>query len=141
MQIKAEEAGHAQREEDAELRRRAEQEQLRVRQQRLEVDHRADADEQQKWEQLVADAGVKQQADDADLVAVHILLRDDAGERDVDENRAEADREQQSRLHLFGDREVNQDTADTPHHDMLPGDVEHVGKKKVHKVHGVQPFH
>ena len=57
--LKAEQARHRQREEDAELRRRAEEQQLRVGQQRAEVDHRADADEQQQREKLVRDARVE----------------------------------------------------------------------------------
>ena len=50
----------AEREENAELRRRAEDHELRVVQQRLKIDHRADADEQQEREQLVRDPRVKE---------------------------------------------------------------------------------
>ena len=79
----AQEAGKTEREEDPELRRRAEQHQLRVAEQRLEVDHRADADEEQQREKLVGDTRVEQQINDALFRAGGVDLRDRAGKRQI----------------------------------------------------------
>ena len=69
-----EEAREEEGEEDAELRRCAEEHQPRLLEQRAEVYHRTDADEEQQGEQLVGHSGLKQSRDGADGVA----LRDSA---------------------------------------------------------------
>ncbi len=84
-------------EENAELRRRAEEHELRLFQQRAKIDHRADADEQQQREQLVGHTCVKKRVDRANGFA----LCDGTGQRQVDEDGTEAHRQQQARLHLF----------------------------------------
>ena len=58
FELKAEQAGQRDGDEDAQLRRRAENQQVGALQQRAEVDHRADADEQKEREELVCDTGV-----------------------------------------------------------------------------------
>ena len=122
--IKPDRRRHDDGQEDARLRRRAEQEQLGIGEQRAEVDHRADADEQQQRERLARlDADLKQPLDDAVGLA-HALrdLVDDAGHRQVDQDRAEAHRQQQRRLVLLLDRQPDQQPADKVHHHLLPGD-------------------
>ena len=74
----------------------------RLFQQRAEVDHGADADEKQQREQLIRHTGVKKRADGADGSP----LRDGPGQRQIDKDRAEAHRQQETRLHLFGDGQV-----------------------------------
>ena len=109
-QLKAEQARHRQREEDAELRRRAEEQQLRIGQQRAEIDHRADADKQQQREKLVRHARLKQ--------GFQHFHR--AGVRQVAQDAAKAHRQQQRRLHLLADSQIDHHAADDPHRDHLP---------------------
>ena len=131
-----EQPGQHQRDKDAQLRRRAEQHQPRLFQQRAEVDHGTDADEEQQREQLVGHAGVKKRADRANGLA----LCDGAGHRQVDKDRTEAHRQQQARLHFFGDGKVDQQAADDPHDHHLPGEVAEVceqpgkGLQDLHKL-------
>ncbi len=108
-----EHGGHAQREEDAKLRRRAKQHQLGVGQQRAKVDHRADADEQDQREELVGDAGVEQRGQRA-------LGADQVGVGNVDQDRAKADGQQQRWLHVLFDGQVDQQRADGPHDGDAP---------------------
>ena len=61
-QVEAEQPGQHQRDKDAQLRRRAEQHQPRLFQQRAEVDHGTDADEEQQREQLVGHTRVEQKS-------------------------------------------------------------------------------
>ena len=128
LQVKAQKGRQAEREEYAELRRRAEDHQLRIGQKRRKVDHCADADEQKQREQLVGDARAEEHIDDAGLCA----LSDRAGERQVDQNRAEAHGQQQRRLHVLGDGQIDQHAADDPHDRLLPGDVEDVREQFQH---------
>ena len=118
VELKADEPGDHEREEHAELRRRAKEHHLRVGEQGAKVDHRADADEQQQREQLRRDAGVVERLDG---LAVH--------KRQVDEDRAKAHGEQERRLHLARDGEIDQHAADGDHHALLPGEVGHVGEQ------------
>ena len=120
FEVEPEERGKAQREEDAELRRRAEDHELWVRQQRLKIDHCADPNKEQQREQFVRDTGVEQHVDNADLRDAVVHLRDGAGHGQIDKDRAESEREKQRRLHVFTDGEVDQQAADTPHDDLLP---------------------
>ena len=119
---------------NAELRRRTEQHEPRLFQQRAKVDHRADADEKQQREQLVGHTGVKKRVDRANGFA----LCDGTGQRQVDEDGTEAHGQQQARLHLFGDGKVDQQATDDPHDHHLPGEVAEVceqpgkGLEKLH---------
>ena len=101
---------------------RQEQKQLGIGKQRTEVDHRADADEQQKRKGLAClNAGFKQPLDDA--VRLSDALRhlvEHPGKRQIDQNRAEAHRQQQRRFILLGDRQPDQPPADRIHHRLLP---------------------
>ena len=110
---------------NAELRRRTEQHEPRLFQQRAEVDHGADADEKQQREQLIRHTGVKKRADGADGSP----LRDGPGQRQIDKDRAEAHRQQETRLHFFGDGQVNQQAADDPHDHHLPCEIAEVGEQ------------
>ena len=129
-----EQPGQHQRDKDAQLRRRTEQHEPRLFQQRAEVDHCADADEKQQRKQLVGHAGVKKRVDRANGFA----LCDGTGQRQVDEDGTEAHGQQQARLHLFGDGKVDQQAADDPHDHHLPGEVAEVceqpgkGLEKLH---------
>ena len=91
------------------LRRRAEKQQLRVCQKRPEVNHRADADKQQQREKLIRHACVKQCIQHLDRARV----------RQVAQDAAKAHRQQQRRLHLLADCEINHHAADCPHDNHL----------------------
>ena len=129
-----EQPGQHQRDKDAQLRRRTEQHEPRLFQQRAKVDHRADADKEQQREQLVGHTGVKKRVDRANGFA----LCDGTGQRQVDEDGTEAHGQQQAWLHLFGDGKVDQQAADDPHDHHLPGEVAEVceqpgkGLEKLH---------
>ena len=107
--------------ENTELRRRAEQQHFRVRKQGAEVDHRADADEQEKrhgfrrfntdMEQPLQNAVCRN--------AAHRLVQH-AGKRDIHENRAEAHGHEQGRFKILCEGEIDQQAADGEHHELLP---------------------
>ena len=90
-------------------RRRAEKQQLRVCQKRPEVNHRADADKQQQREKLIRHACIKQCIQHLDRARV----------RQVAQDAAKAHRQQQRRLHLLADCEINHHAADCPHDNHL----------------------
>ena len=138
--VKAEQRRHRKREENAELRRRAEQHQLRILQQRFKIDHRADADEQQQREQLVGDASAEQNVKRTGLRHALIHLRHRAGHWQIHQNRAEAHRQQQRRLHLFFDSQIDKQRADRPHHHLLPLQIRQIRKNR-HTVSSQQGFH
>lgn len=97
--------------------------QLRIGEQRTEIDHRADTDEQYQREKLIGDTGVKQDGQRAALRdTVHELI-DRAGQRQIHENRAEADRQKKRRLHILFDREIYEHPADYPHDRLLPAEI------------------
>ena len=121
VQIK-EDARQADGEENAELGGCAEQHQPGLFQQGAEVDHGADADEQQQGEQLVRHTCLEQHRKGAFGVA----LGDGARQGQVDEDGAEAHRQQQAGLHLFGNGQVDQQAAYDPHDQHLPGQVPEV---------------
>ena len=126
--VYAEEHGrNAEGEKDTELRRRSEEHQLGVGKDRRKVDHGSDSDKQNQREQLVRDSGVKQGAERSRLPchSVHDL-RNGARQRNVDKNGAKAERQKQSRLHVLLDGKKDQQTADQPHHNVLPGDVQKI---------------
>ena len=90
---------------------------------RLKIDHGPDANEQQQREQLVRDARVEQHVQNADLLHAVDGLRDRAGQRQIDQDRAEAHRQQQRRLHIPFDRQIDEDPADQPHDRLLPVEI------------------
>ena len=106
-----------------------------IGQQRPEVDHRADADEQQQRERLARlNAGFKQPLDDAVCLA-HALcdLVDHARHRQVDQDRAKAHGQQQRRLILLFDRQPDEQAADQVHDHLLPRDGKQALIQKFHK--------
>ena len=110
VEREAERQREHQRAEDPELAGGAEQHQPRVLEQRAEVGHRADADEDQQREQLVADAHAGR-----GCVSMPVGL-DERRERQVGEDGAGADRQQQHRLVVLRDRQVDEQAAGR-HHD------------------------
>ena len=90
FQGESQKARQAQGEKDAELGRRAKEHHLGIGQQRPEIDHGADADEQQKRKQLVGDARVKQYVNRPMLHAGGIGLVHRAGPGQVYQDRTEA---------------------------------------------------
>ena len=141
LQRKAEERRHAQREENAELRRRAEQHHLRIGEKRRKVDHRADADEEQQQKNLIRDAGIKEHVQRA--LGQHAVqcLRHRTGIRQVDQDGTEAHRYEKSRLHFFPDAQVDHDAADHPHDDHLWRDISDVAKEVQNFFHcAIPPF-
>ena len=124
VELKSQQGRQPQGEENTELCRRAEDHQLGICQQRLKIDHRADADEQQQRKQLMPrDAELKQMGDDPRR----------AGIGQVHQNRAEAHGQQQRRLHLLDDGKINQRAADDPHKHLLPCQKRQVFYKHFHK--------
>ena len=123
---KAQKGGQTEGKEDSELRRRTEEHELRIIQQRLKVDHGPDTDEQQQREQLVRDPRVEQHVQNADLLHTVDDLRHRAGHRQIDQDRTEAHRQQQRGLHIPLDRQIDEDPADQPHHRLLPGEIAYI---------------
>ena len=106
--------------ENAKLGRRAKDQQFWIGQQRAEVDHGADSDKQDQREQLVGDPRVEQGRKRALLYpTVHRLVYG-TGKRNIDQNGTKTQRQQQRRLHIFGNRQVDQQTADGPHDPVTP---------------------
>ena len=126
--VKAQQRGQAEGEEDAELCRRAENHQLGIGQQGREIDHGADAHKQQQREQLIGNARVKQDIQDAHLGDAVNDLRHRTGQGQVDQNGAESDGQQQRGFHLLFDGQIDQQGADDPHDNLLPLDVEHISE-------------
>ncbi len=82
--VETEGEGEQQGDKDAELTRRAEQDDLGVFQQRLKIGHGADAEKNQQGKNFGAHAGIVKKTNKAAL-GHHFR------ERDIDQNRAEAD--------------------------------------------------
>ncbi|MNN41287.1 hypothetical protein D3C81_1553970 [compost metagenome] len=97
--------------EDAELRGSAEQQGLRVGQHRPEVGHRPHAHEDQQRKHAGRQADFIEQVQDAHAFG-HVR------HRDVGENAAETDGDQQQRLEALADRQVDQADAHR-HHQRL----------------------
>jgi len=110
----------AQREEDAELRRRAEEHQLGIGEQRRKIDHRADADEEQQRKELRRDAHVEQPVQRALLEHLAVLLCNCSGHRQVHEDRAEAHGQQQRRFHVLLNCKIDEQPSQQPHDDLPP---------------------
>ena len=106
--------------ENSELRRAAQDKELGIGKQRPEIDHGPDADEQQDGHGFAGfNANAEEGSDDAQAL-LPFAAADDRGKGNVDENGTEAHRQKKSGLHVFLDREEDQDSADDPHHDVLP---------------------
>ena len=88
---------------------------LRVLEQRPEVRHRADADEDEQREQLVLDARLVQDGEQP-------VRADDRGERQVRQHAAGGDGQEQQRLVVLDDREVQEQARDREHDHGLPGE-------------------
>ena len=100
-----------------------------------EVDHRADADEQQQRQCFAGlDGCLEEPLDDALALADALdHLVEDAGARQVDEDGAEAHRQQQRRLIVLLDGEVDEREAHEVHHALLPRHGSKAVKQKAHK--------
>ena len=106
---------------DTKLRRRAKNHQLGIGKHRPKVDHRANADKQDQREQLIGNAGIEQCSQSTLChLPVRTHLVDSAGKRNIDQNGAKAQRQQQRRLHVLGNRQVDEQAADGPHHPVAP---------------------
>ena len=124
LQLKPAERGQNQGQEDAELGGRAEEKQLGVGEQRPEVDHGADADEQQQRKNFGRlDAYIEQPLYDA-------VFPKHAGFRQIDQNGTEAHGQQQRGFHLLFDGQEDEQAADDPHDRLLPGDLGNVLPQK-----------
>ena len=127
MKIREEYTGHAQGKENTELGRSAEQQQTGIGEQGAEVDHSADADEQQQGEQLGVDTGLKK---DVQHVAYAGALK---CHRQVAEDSAEAHGQQQSGFHVLGNSQIDQHAADDPHDYHLPFDSQKTLNQTFHQ--------
>ena len=123
--------------EDAELCRGTEQQALRVGNQRAEVGHGTYAHEDQGRVQAGLDADVEdiQQAAVMDNVREAELARDvgvpelgviHLGAREVGEQHAEGDTDQQQRLKLLYQPQIQQHAGDRDHQDLTPVVEQHV---------------
>ena len=124
LQVKAHEGGGTDREENTELSGCAEQEHDRLGKQGAEIDHGADADEQQDGHCLRGlDSHIEQPFHNAGYLsdAGHLLV-DHAREREIYQNGAEAHRKKQGRLIFLLNGKINEQGADQIHDDLLRGD-------------------
>ena len=110
---------------NAELSRCSKKHQPRFFQQRPEVDHGTNADEEQQRKQLVGHSRFKQSRDGA----FRIALCDCTGKRQVHQHCAKAHGQKQARFHLLCDCKVDEQRTDPPHHDHLPGQISKIGKE------------
>ena len=111
--IKADQQRQPQGQKDAELAGRAEQEDFGVFQQRAEVRHCADADENEQGEKLVGYAHVVNGPQKS-------FLAHQAGQRDVNQDGPEADGDQQQRLDVLFDAKIQHQASDRNHHRVGP---------------------
>ena len=122
--------------EDAELGRRAEEDHAGILQQRREIDHGAYGDKDQHREQLVLDSGVEQHRQEA-LGTQHAgrgAARDLIDHRrQIGQNRAEADRQQQGGFIVLLDGQIDQYAGNDKHHQRFQAlrreEIQHAGKK------------
>ena len=134
LNLKAQQGCQDDGEENAELRRSAEEEHLRVGKQRPKVNHRANANKQQQRERLGGlDAHLEQPLDDAMGFpgTLHHLV-EHAGAGQVHQDSAEAHGQQQRGLVLFFDGEPNEHCAHHIHDYLLPGDGQQAFPQEFH---------
>ena len=122
--------------ENAELRRRAEEDHAGVLQKGRKVDHRANGDKNQHREQFIFDARVEQYRQKA-LRAQHTgrgAARDLIDHRgQIGQDRAEADGQKQRGFIVLFDRQIDQHAGNDEHHQRFQSlrreQVQHAGKK------------
>ena len=119
LHLKSEKRSQAQCKEDTELGGCTEDHKLRVGKQRSEIDHRSDAYEEEEREEFICDPVIEQDGDGAFLDCTVHGLCDGSGQGQVDQDRAETDRQKQRRFHFLLDGEIDQDPSDDPHDDLL----------------------
>ena len=113
--------GGTQREEDTELCGCAEDHQLRIRENRAEVNHRADTDEQISGNSSLL-IPMLNKVDSAPIScspfsSVWVTAPEKGN---VHHDGAEAQGQQQGGFHVLFDGEIDQNRADQPHDDVLP---------------------
>ena len=111
--------------EDTHLGSRTDQDQPGLRDQRGKVRHRTDAQEDQRRVPAHLDALIQGVEDGAVLVDADVETRE---HRDVADDHAEADRDEEQRLPFLEDGHGDEGNADGDHGNVLPG---HVGKARV----------
>ena len=99
----------------------AEDHQLGVRQQGLKIDHGTDADEQHQREQLCTLNTNREQGIQNVLYAGPFHS---CGQ--IHQNCAKSHGQQQSRLHFLCNGQINQQSADGPHNDLIQLQVHHI---------------
>ena len=104
----AEDHGKTEGYEDADLRRRSQEERVRIGNQRTEVRHRADAEEDQRRKDFVGDAEVDRLHD------VH-LFSEEARLRKIRQDTAKSDRAEEQRLELLGKGQIKKHESDENH--------------------------
>ena len=144
MEVEAQQDRDDDGQEDTGLSSGAAQEQLGVGQQRTEVDHGADADEQQDGHSLTGlNADLKQPVDDTGGLAQRLaVLIDNTGQGQVDQDGAEAHGHQQRGLKSLLDGQVDQHRAHHIHNSLLPCDGEDAAyqKRKIHVISSLYVF-
>jgi len=105
-----------QRQEDPELTRSTQQHKLRVLQERSKVGQRTDPDEDQQREHFVAHAHLVQNLQ-------HPVFGNQRRQRQVGEQTARANRQQQQRFVVLDDRKIEQDKRHADHDQRLPCDA------------------
>ena len=125
-QVKAQQRGHGDGEEHAELSRRAKEQQLGVGKHRSEVDHSADTDKkQQRHGFRGVNAHFKEPIDDSFyLTGPCHGLGEHPGHGDIDQDGAKAHGQKQRRFHFLLHRQPDEQAADDIHHHLLPSDRE-----------------
>jgi len=108
VEVEAEQQRQDQGAEDAELSCCTEQHHPGILQQRSEIGHGADADENQQREELVVHPGFLQHRE-------HAVVGDHRRERQIGENRPGADGNEQHRFVFLDDRQIDQEAADRDH--------------------------
>lgn len=121
LQIKAHQCGGADGKENTKLGGSAEKEHNGLGEKGTEINHGSDTDKQQNRERFGGlNPYVEQPFNDAvNLSDAGHGLVDDAGQRKIDENGAEAHGQKQRRLVLLFDCEINEQEADKIHNYLL----------------------
>ena len=134
MAMAAQGVGAEERHEDTDLRGGAEQEALRVGDQRAEIGHRPHADEDQAGidtqfhtqVEVVEQSGIRHENIPVDMSVGEKLGMVEVRTGQVGEQHAEGDGEQQQRFELVPDSQVEQEECHTDHGDAPPS---HLGEE------------